>query len=109
MTSYVWEYSGAAVPQSNWERFHWEISSSMKERIIRFNWGTKRGNFHFFFGQRERKMAENRGICAAHTCIPQYREHPPSGGSYASFRYGLSTRIVIELCLWKGSFELNIL
>ena len=26
------------------ERFHWEISSSMKERIIRFNWGTKREN-----------------------------------------------------------------
>ena len=36
------------------ERFHWEISSSMKERIIRFNWGTKRENLHFFFGQREK-------------------------------------------------------
>ena len=55
--------------------FSLEISSSMKERIIRFNWGTKRENLHFFFGQR--KMAKNRGICAAHTCIPQYREYPP--------------------------------
>ena len=34
--------------------FHWEISSSMKERIIRYNWGTKRENLHFFFGQREK-------------------------------------------------------
>ena len=22
-------------------------------------------------------MAKNSGICAAHTCIPQYREYPP--------------------------------
>ena len=25
-------------------------------------------------------MAKNRGICAAHTCIPQYREYPPPPG-----------------------------
>ena len=24
-------------------------------------------------------MTKNRGICAAHTCIPQYREYPPPG------------------------------
>ena len=24
-------------------------------------------------------MAKNRGICAAHTCIPQYREYTPRG------------------------------
>ena len=51
----------------------------MKERIIRFKWGTKRENLNFLFGQRERKTAKNRGICAAHTCIPQYREYPPRG------------------------------
>ena len=50
----------------------------MKERIIRFNWGTKRENLHYFFGQRE-KIAKTRGICAAHTCIPQYREYPHPG------------------------------
>ena len=30
-------------------------------------------------------MAKNRGICAAHTCIPQYREYPPPPGR----RHGL--------------------
>ena len=29
---------------------------------------------------RERNMAKNRGICAAHTCIPQNREYPGGGG-----------------------------
>ena len=24
-------------------------------------------------------MSKNRGICAAHTCIPQYREYPSRG------------------------------
>ena len=52
----------------------------MKERIIRFNWGTKRENLHFFT-DRERKMAKNRGICTAHTCIPQYKEYPPRAWS----------------------------
>ena len=32
---------------------------------------------YMFSSDRERKMAKNRGICAAHTCIPQYREYPP--------------------------------
>ena len=56
-------------------------NSSMKERIIRFNWGTKRENLYFSL-DRERKMAEDRGICAAHICIPQYREYPPRAGYY---------------------------
>ena len=47
----------------------------MKERIISFNWGTKREKLNFVSSDRERKMAKNRGICAAHRCIPQYREY----------------------------------
>ena len=41
--------------------------------------GHKERKFTFFYSDRERKMAKNRGICAAHTCIPQYREYslPP--------------------------------
>ena len=38
------------------ERFHWGIS--MKERIIRFNWATKRENVNFSM-DREIKMAKN--------------------------------------------------
>ena len=29
-------------------------------------------------------MAKNRGISAAHTCIPQYREYPPPPGEQHS-------------------------
>ena len=32
-------------------------------------------------------MATNRGICAAHTCIYQYREYPPRG-----------VKAIIDLC-----------
>ena len=49
------------------ERFHWEISFSMKERIIRFNWGTKRENKKNFYGQREngqkRAFAQHIHVC----------------------------------------------
>ena len=65
----MWGRGGTA------ERFHWEISSSMKERIIRFNWGTKRENVHFV--RTEKENWPKTGICAAHTCIPQYKENPP--------------------------------
>ena len=39
------------------------------------------GHKEIFFSSsdRERKIAKNRVICAAHTCIPQYREYPPPG------------------------------
>ena len=33
---------------------HFEDFDSVKERIIRFKWGTKRENLHFFFGQGEK-------------------------------------------------------
>ena len=38
--------------------------------------GAQRENI-YMFTDREIKMAKNSGICAAHTCIPQYREYPP--------------------------------
>ena len=41
--------------------------------------GAQREKIYIFSSDRERKMAKNRGICAAHTCIPQYREYPPPG------------------------------
>ena len=37
----------------------------MKERIIRFNWGTKKENLNFFATDRERKMAKT-GASARH-------------------------------------------
>ena len=46
----------------------------MKERIIRFNWGTKRENIYIY---REKKWPKTGAFAAAHTCIPQYREYPP--------------------------------
>ena len=30
-------------------------------------------------------MAKNRGICMAHTCIPQYREYPPGVYEYKKY------------------------
>ena len=42
------------------------------------------GEREIFSSDRERKMAKNRGICAAHTCIPQYREYPPPGAKAPS-------------------------
>ena len=32
--------------------------------------GAQREKNYIFSSDRERKMAKNRGICAAHTCIP---------------------------------------
>ena len=49
------------------ERFHWGISSSMKERIIRFNWGT------------EREKWPKTGAFARHIHVYlSYREYPHS-------------------------------
>ena len=67
------------------ERFHWEISSSMKEIIIRFNWGTKRENLHFFFGQREKWP--KTGAFARHIHVYLSIEStPPTGFRYGYFR-----------------------
>ena len=40
----------------------------------------QREKIYIVSSDRERKMAKNRGICAAHTCILQYREYPPPRG-----------------------------
>ena len=47
--------------------------------IIKLLIGAQREKIKFFSSDRERKMAKTRGICASHTCIPQYKEYPPPG------------------------------
>ena len=56
--------------------------------------GAQREKIFFFSSDTERKMAKNRGICAAHTCIPQYREYPPRNFEIANFSAALPVSLV---------------
>ena len=50
------------------------------ERDLSGLFGAQREKIYILSTVRERKLAKNRGICAARTCIPQYREYPGGGG-----------------------------
>ena len=69
----------------------------MKERIIRFNWGTKRENLHFFFGQREKLPKTGAFARHIHVNLSIGSTPPPGGLTRFLPRYDLWVEVFAEI------------